>query len=142
MTDTHEQRSRSADRSEHRARPMSRNLRIVVEHLRGMGFDISDSVVCARTHAGRHQRDAGAWSWALQDRELHCDIGSQDTLEMVARAVRENRLVVSYCRQLGQWELDAEDDVVVADRQPAPTPAIPPRSGPGRCGIHRTGDRR
>ena len=91
---------------------MSRNLAIVVAHLRQIGFDLPDSVYCKRTFAGRHQRDSGAWSWGLwAPSGVHCpQIGSQWPLAEVAAAARRGTLACDHDAHTGDWHLTPEDD--------------------------------
>lgn len=37
----------------------------LVARLRGIGIDIPDDWECQNIHAGKRQREAGAWSWEI-----------------------------------------------------------------------------
>ena len=73
--------------------PMSRLARRLKRRLEAEGIDMPSHIVIDRTHAGRHQRAQGAWSWQLatirDDGVLNLiNLGSQYTATEVASAAR------------------------------------------------------
>lgn len=68
---------------------MSANSEKVIAHIESLGFVIRDREI-HRTHAGRLQRNLGAWSWWLdtstEDYPL-CQVGSQFSLSQIAKAI-------------------------------------------------------
>lgn len=56
---------------------MTRSAREVVRLMRDAGVPVDGDLVIERTHAGRHQRSAGAWSWYAVDTHGSVVVASQ-----------------------------------------------------------------
>ena len=70
------------------------DLRAILDWLAARGLSMPADSRCRRTYAGRHQRDAGAWSWYVGSSAPCISVGSQWPMRAVARSARADTLTL------------------------------------------------